>query len=117
VEADYRPKWRYQWFSLPGFASGWFKLQNKEKALVFLTDRSRVVYIPTSENYSVLLSVGKPRNWPMPPKLVIRKSGKQMPYTIHQAQELLKNKKLSSVELTQAVSIASPGSSRRRGLW
>ena len=42
--------------NLPGFNSGWFKLKNGEKALVFVTDQSRVVYIPTSENYSVLLS-------------------------------------------------------------
>lgn len=57
VEADYQPKWRTNGAGLPGYAAGWFKLKNKEKALVFLTDRSRVVYIPTNKNYSVLLSV------------------------------------------------------------
>lgn len=41
----------------PGFSSGWYTLANEEEALVFLTDRSRVVYIPTNKEYSVLLSV------------------------------------------------------------
>jgi hypothetical protein len=57
LEKDYQPKWKTNGSNLPGFSSGWFKLQNKEKALIFITDRSSVVYIPTSDNYSVLLSV------------------------------------------------------------
>jgi hypothetical protein len=57
VDTEYQPKWRTNGAGLPGFASGWFKLANKEKALVFLTDRNRVVYIPTKRDYSVLLSV------------------------------------------------------------
>ena len=57
LEPDYQPKWRTNGAGLPGYAAGWFKLRNKEKALVFLTDRSRVVYIPTNKDYSVLLSV------------------------------------------------------------
>ena len=57
VETEYQPKWRTNGAGLPGFASGWFKLANKEKALVFLTDRNRVVYIPTNKDYAVLLSV------------------------------------------------------------
>ncbi len=56
VETDYQPKWRTNGSGLPGYAAGWFKLKNKEKALVFLTDRSRVVYIPTNKDYAVLLS-------------------------------------------------------------
>jgi hypothetical protein len=57
VDAEYRPKLRTNGIGLPGYASGWFKLQNKEKALLFVTDRSSVVYLPTTNNYSVLLSV------------------------------------------------------------
>jgi hypothetical protein len=57
IEAEYKPKWRTNGAGLPGYSAGWFKLQNKEKALLFVTDRSSVVYIPTTENYSVLLSV------------------------------------------------------------
>ena len=57
TDSAYKPKWRTNGASLPGYAAGWFKLENKEKALLFVTDRSSVVYIPTSHNYSVMLSV------------------------------------------------------------
>jgi hypothetical protein len=56
LEKDYQPKWRTNGAGMPGFSVGWFRLQNKEKSLVFVTDRSSVVYIPTTDNYSVLLS-------------------------------------------------------------
>lgn len=59
TETAYQPKWRTNGIGLPGYAAGWFKLQNKEKALCFLTDRSRVVYIPTSKDYSVMLSTAQ----------------------------------------------------------
>jgi hypothetical protein len=57
ADSEYKPKMRTNGIGLPGYAEGWFKLQNKEKALLFVTDRASVVYIPTSENYSLLLSV------------------------------------------------------------
>jgi hypothetical protein len=57
TEKEYTPKWRTNGAGLPGYSAGWFKLANKEKALCFLTDRSRVVYIPTNKDYSVLLSI------------------------------------------------------------
>ncbi len=57
VDSGYQPRIRTNGIGLPGYAEGWFKLADKEKALLFLTDRSRVVYIPTTDNYSVLLSV------------------------------------------------------------
>jgi len=56
-DSEYRPKWRTNGAGLPGYSAGWFKLANKEKALLFVTDRSRVVYIPTNKDYSVMLSV------------------------------------------------------------
>jgi hypothetical protein len=57
IEKEYQPSWRMNGAGLPGYSAGWFKLRNKEKALLFITDRSRIVYIPTTEKYSVLLSV------------------------------------------------------------
>jgi hypothetical protein len=57
TDAEYKPKRRTNGAGLPGYWEGWFKLQNDEKALLFVTDRSSVVYIPTTDNYSVLLSV------------------------------------------------------------
>ena len=57
IDSEYKPKRRTNGAGLPGYAEGWFKLKNDEKALLFVTDRSSVVYIPTKKDYSVLLSV------------------------------------------------------------
>jgi hypothetical protein len=57
---EYRPSWRTNGIGLPGYGAGWFKLKNGEKALLFLTDKSRVVYIPTTKEYSLLVSVSDP---------------------------------------------------------
>jgi len=54
---EYKPRIRTNGVGLPGYSEGWFKLRNNEKALLFVTDRSNVVYIPTKQNYSILLSV------------------------------------------------------------
>jgi hypothetical protein len=48
---------------LPGYASGWFRLGNGDKALVFVTDRRRVVHLPTREGYALLLSVSEPERF------------------------------------------------------
>lgn len=45
---------------LPGYSVGWFRLDNSEKALVFVTTRNQVAYIPTRRGYSLLLSVVDP---------------------------------------------------------
>ncbi|HET6568109.1 MAG TPA: PH domain-containing protein [Rhodothermales bacterium] len=55
-----RPKWRTNGVGLPGYKSGWFKLRNGEKALLFVTDTERVVYVPTTNGYALLLSVEDP---------------------------------------------------------
>ncbi|HYG81514.1 MAG TPA: PH domain-containing protein, partial [Pyrinomonadaceae bacterium] len=46
--------------AFPGYASGWFRLANGEKALLYLTDRRKAVYIPTADGYSVLISPNNP---------------------------------------------------------
>ena len=56
----YRPVSRTFGTGMPGYASGWLRLHNGEKALAYLTTRSRVVHIPTSDGYSLLLSVADP---------------------------------------------------------
>ncbi|NES71007.1 MAG: hypothetical protein F6K24_40255 [Okeania sp. SIO2D1] len=56
----YAPRWRQNGIGLPGYLSGWFKLRNGEKALLFVTDSQKVVYIPTKEDYAVLFSVEEP---------------------------------------------------------
>jgi len=58
--SDFRPRWRTNGLGLPGYQAGWFKLANGEKALLFLSDRSRAVYIPTREGYALILSPDDP---------------------------------------------------------
>jgi len=57
---EYYPRRRTFGTGLPGYASGWFRLKGGGKALVYLTSRRRVVYIPTSQGYALLLSVDEP---------------------------------------------------------
>jgi len=45
--------------ALPGYRAGWFRLANGEKALVYVTDPTRVVHVPTTAGYSLLLSVAE----------------------------------------------------------
>ena len=60
AEPDLRPRRRTNGIGLPGYLAGWVRLRNGEKALTFVSDRSQVVYIPTTEGYSLLLSVTEP---------------------------------------------------------
>ncbi len=59
-EPSLRPTARTMGTGIGGFASGWFRLRNGEKALIYLTDRARVVYVPTRDGYSVMLSSSEP---------------------------------------------------------
>lgn len=59
-EPDYAPRIRTMGTALPGYRSGWFRLKNGEKALLYLTDRTRAVLIPTTNNYSIILSPNDP---------------------------------------------------------
>ena len=55
----FRPTVRLIGTALPGYRSGWFRLANGEKALLYVTDRDRVVRVPTTAGYSLLLSVAE----------------------------------------------------------
>jgi len=57
---EYRPRRRTWGTGLGGYAAGWFRLASGERALVYLTDRRRVAYVPTNEGYALLLSVERP---------------------------------------------------------
>jgi|TARA_B100002003_G_C13849322_1_gene416383 uncharacterized membrane protein YbhN (UPF0104 family) len=63
ADLEYKPRIRTNGIGLPGYSEGWFKQKNKEKALLFVTDRSNVVYIPTKQDYSVLLSASDPEEF------------------------------------------------------
>lgn len=53
---ELKPRRRTKGLGLPGFRLGWFYLHNGERALVFLTRPSQVVYLPTHEGYPLLLA-------------------------------------------------------------
>jgi hypothetical protein len=55
--SQYQPKWRTNGTALPGYLSGWFKLNNGEKAFLLVTARDKVIYLPTTKNYSILMSI------------------------------------------------------------
>ncbi|MBL8214550.1 MAG: hypothetical protein JNK87_27760 [Bryobacterales bacterium] len=55
-DAEHGLSWRTNGVGMPGYSSGWFRLKNGEKALVFLTARNRVLYVPTSEDYALVVS-------------------------------------------------------------
>jgi hypothetical protein len=59
-EADLEPRSRRVGTGLPGYAAGWFRLRNGERALLYLTARRRVLYVPTTAGYTILLSPGDP---------------------------------------------------------
>jgi hypothetical protein len=61
TDTDHQPKWRTMGTGLPGYAAGWFRLRNGMKGLLHVTDRTRVVRIPTTEGYTVMLSVAEPQ--------------------------------------------------------
>jgi hypothetical protein len=63
TDTTYRLSRRTNGIGMPGYKSGWFRLENGEKSLVFVTDQSRVAYIPTTEGFSVLLSVERPQEF------------------------------------------------------
>jgi Bacterial PH domain len=45
---------------ISGYQAGWFRLRDGERALLYVTDPTRVAYVPTTEGYAVLLSVADP---------------------------------------------------------
>ena len=56
ADSELKPVRRTNGIGLPGYSEGWFKLANGERALLFVSDRVNVIYLPTTEGYSVLLS-------------------------------------------------------------
>jgi Bacterial PH domain len=53
-------KWKLWGTGLPGYYSGEYALRSGERALVFVSDKKRVVYIPRMGADSLLLSVDNP---------------------------------------------------------
>jgi hypothetical protein len=59
-QSEHGLSWRTNGMGLPGYQAGWFRTRAGEKALAFVTDRRQVVYLPTRQEYSMLLSVKNP---------------------------------------------------------
>ena len=58
--SPYKLRIRTNGIGTPWYKSGWFRLSNGEKALVFLTNTSRAVYVPTVDGYCLLLTPADP---------------------------------------------------------
>ena len=58
---DLRPGLKSNAMATPGFRSGSFRLRNRDKAFVAMADGPRVVWIPTTEGYGLMLEVDQPQ--------------------------------------------------------
>jgi len=63
IERALAPSRRVNGTGLPGFRAGWYRLNDGEKALIFVTDERQVAYVPTRRDYSVLVSVPDPQSF------------------------------------------------------
>ena len=57
---EYQPARRTLGTGLPGYRAGWFRLRNGEKALLYVTDPTKVIYLPTRVGYAVMLTPQDP---------------------------------------------------------
>ena len=69
---EYNVSIRTNGISIPQYKSGWMRLKNGEKALIFITDKNNVVLIPT-EDYSILFSMNNIDEFIKKIKEVVRK--------------------------------------------
>lgn len=56
-----KPLWKTNGAALPGFRSGWFRLRNREKALVAMIGGPRVAWVPTTRGYGLMLQPRQPQ--------------------------------------------------------
>lgn len=60
TEPGLAPRGRTWGTGLPGYQAGWFRLEDGSKALLYLTDRQRAVFVPTTRGHGLLLSPKDP---------------------------------------------------------
>lgn len=58
---DLKPLLKSNGYALPGFRSGWFRLRNWQKAFVATSDGDRVLWLPTSRGFGLLLQPRDPQ--------------------------------------------------------
>lgn len=59
-DGELQPVRRTNGLALGGVRSGWFRLRNGDKALLAVTNPRRVVYVPTTLGYALLVSPEHP---------------------------------------------------------
>jgi hypothetical protein len=59
-DAPHRPARRTWGTGLPGYAAGWFRLRNGDRALAFVTGLDRAVHVPTRDGWALLVTVEDP---------------------------------------------------------
>jgi hypothetical protein len=60
ADSEIQPVRRTLGTGLPGYRAGWFRLRNGQKALLYVTDPTKVVYLPTRLDYSIKVSPDNP---------------------------------------------------------
>lgn len=55
-----RPRMRTNGLGLPGYGIGWFRLRDGSKALMAMSSRRGMLYLPTRHDYVLLLSTSDP---------------------------------------------------------
>jgi len=63
TEKDLQPRFRTMGTAVPGYRAGWFRLPRGKKALLYVTDGSRAVHVPTTAGYDLLLSPRDPERF------------------------------------------------------
>ncbi len=63
AESDLHPSLRTMGTAVPGYRAGWFRLRGGKKALLYLTDDTRAVHVPTTAGYDLLLSPQDPERF------------------------------------------------------
>lgn len=58
---ELKPLLKTNGYSIPGFRSGWFRLRGMQRAFVALADGRRVLWIPTTAGYGLLLQPRQPQ--------------------------------------------------------
>ena len=58
---EFKPMLKTNGTSLPGFHSGWFRLRNRSRAFVAIAAGPRVLWLPTTRGYDLLLQPRQPQ--------------------------------------------------------
>ena len=58
---ELRPLLKSNGYALPGFRSGWFRLRNWHKAFVAASDGERLLWLPTTRGFDLLLQPKDPQ--------------------------------------------------------